>query len=138
MDSSKTIILFTLLKDICGDMKLFSNRPTPRKSVCLTEDTKTVKFDLPDDDEFWDSKSSRTLSTASLFSNNAIIKEPVQNSIHKQDFHMRVRDQKELAQNILDRIKLKSRISVLSQISANTDSFVSVNNQANEIETQSE
>jgi hypothetical protein len=101
------------------------------------DDIRTVKFDLPDDDDLWDRKSSRTLSTASLMSNNAIIKDPVHYAVNRQNLQMRVRDQKELAQNILDRIKLKNRISVLSRISANTDSFVSVNSEANEIETSS-
>jgi len=58
-------------------------------------------------------------------------------AVNRQNLQMRARDQKELAQNILDRIKLKNRISVLSRISANTDSFVSVNNEADEIETSS-
>lgn len=60
-------------------------------------------------DEAWDTLSERSISTASLISTDAVIKNPIS---YKQSKPFRLKDQKELTQNILERIKTKKTKSI--------------------------
>lgn len=74
------------------------------KSTIFGDDSKTVKFSIPDPN-VWDGFTSQSISTASLGSFNAYNKNLVNNNAPTK-----ARSQKILAQNILARIKHVTRL----------------------------
>lgn len=71
-----------------------------------------MKGNISNKDEAWDAVSERSISTASLISSDAVIKNPLS---YKNMKPSRAKDQKELTQNILERIKTKKTKSNKSE-----------------------